>query len=71
MSLFTIDQKKCKRDGMCAKECPAQIIVLNDKDTFPTLMENSEEFCINCGHCVAVCPHGALTLSTMPLAECP
>ncbi len=71
MSLFTIDRKKCKRDGMCAKECPAQIIVLTDKDTFPTLMENSEESCINCGHCVAVCPHGALTLSTMPLTECP
>jgi nitroreductase/NAD-dependent dihydropyrimidine dehydrogenase PreA subunit len=71
MSLFTIDQKKCKRDGMCAKECPAQIIILTEKDAFPTLMENSEESCINCGHCAAVCPHGALTLSTMPLAECP
>ena len=71
MSLFTIDQKKCKRDGMCAKECPAQIIVLTEKDAFPTLMDNGEEYCINCGHCVAVCPHGALTLSTMPLTECP
>ena len=70
MSLFTIDQKKCKRDGMCAKECPSQIIVLADKDTFPTLMENGEESCINCGHCVAVCPHGAFTLNTMPPAEC-
>ena len=71
MSLFTIDQNKCKRDGMCAKECPAQIIVLADKDAFPTLMENGEESCINCGHCVAVCPHGAFALNTMPLAECP
>ena len=71
MSLFTIDQKKCKRDGMCAKECPSQIIVLSDKDTFPTLLENGEESCINCGHCVAVCPHGAFILNTMPLAECP
>ena len=71
MSIITIDQKKCKRDGMCAKECPAQIIILTEKDAFPTLMENSEESCINCGHCVTVCPHGALTLSTMPIAECP
>ena len=71
MSLFTIDQKKCKRDGMCAKECPAQIILLTDKNTFPTLMENGEESCINCGHCVAVCPHGAFKLKTMPPAKCP
>jgi nitroreductase/NAD-dependent dihydropyrimidine dehydrogenase PreA subunit len=70
MSLFTIDQKKCKRDGMCAKVCPAQIIIQADKESFPTLEENSEEFCINCGHCAAVCPHGALILNTMPLAEC-
>jgi nitroreductase/ferredoxin len=71
MSLFTIDQKKCKRDGMCAKECPAQIIILTEKDAFPTLMDDSEESCINCGHCVAVCPHGALTLNTMSPTECP
>ena len=71
MSLFKIDQKKCKRDGICAAECPAQIIVHADKKSFPSLLENGEEFCINCGHCVTVCPYGALTLSTMPLVECP
>ncbi|MGP8153822.1 MAG: nitroreductase family protein [Smithella sp.] len=71
MSLFNIDQEKCKRDGICAAECPSQIIVQSDKKSFPTLIENGEEFCINCGHCVAVCPYGALTLSTMPLDACP
>jgi len=71
MALFTINHEKCKRDGICAAECPAQIIVQVDKKSFPSLLENGEEFCINCGHCVAVCPHGALTLSTMPIAACP
>ena len=71
MSLFSIDQKKCKRDGICAAECPAQIIVQADKKSFPSLLPHGEEFCINCGHCVAVCPHDAITLSTMPLAACP
>lgn len=71
MSLFSIDRKKCKRDGRCAEVCPAQIIVLPDPEAFPTIPENREEFCINCGHCAAVCPHGALTLKTMPIAECP
>lgn len=70
MSLFTIDQKKCKRDGICAAECPAQIIVQPDKKSFPSLLENGEDFCINCGHCVAVCPHEAFKLATMPLAGC-
>ena len=71
MSLFSIDQKKCKKDGICAAECPAQIIVQSDKKSFPSLLENGEEFCINCGHCVAVCPHGAISLATMPLTSCP
>jgi nitroreductase/NAD-dependent dihydropyrimidine dehydrogenase PreA subunit len=70
MSLFSIDPEKCKRDGICAAECPAQVIVQADKKAFPAPIENAEEFCINCGHCVAVCPHGALTLSTMPMDDC-
>ena len=71
MSLFTIDQKKCKRDGICAAECPSQIIVQADRKSFPSLIEKGGEFCINCGHCETVCPYGALTLATMPLAACP
>ena len=70
MPLFSIDEKKCKRDGICAAECPAQIIIQKDKNSFPELLEHGEEFCINCGHCVAVCPHDALTLATMPLSAC-
>lgn len=71
MSLFNIDQKKCKQDGICAAVCPAQIIVQSDKKSFPSLLEHGEEFCVNCGHCVAVCPYGAITLATMSLADCP
>lgn len=71
MSLFSINQEKCKRDGICAKDCPAQVIVWKNKDDFPTPAKDAEEFCINCGHCVAVCPYGALTLSTMPVDTCP
>jgi nitroreductase/NAD-dependent dihydropyrimidine dehydrogenase PreA subunit len=70
MSLITIDQDKCKHDGMCVKECPAQIIVFKEKGAFPSLITDGEEFCINCGHCMAVCPHGALTLDTMSPADC-
>ena len=71
MSLFVIDQEKCKRDGLCVKDCPAQVMVMADKEAFPTPIADAEEFCINCGHCVAVCPHGAVTLKTMPAEACP
>ena len=71
MSLFIIDKEICKRDGLCAKECPTNIINFTDKQTFPSPVENAEEFCLNCGHCVAVCPHGALTLNTMTLNDYP
>ena len=70
LSLFHIDQQKCKRDGICAQECPAQIIIQNEKSDFPLPAENAAEFCIDCGHCVAVCPHGALALKTMSPEAC-
>ncbi len=70
MGLFVIDQEKCKRDGICVKDCPAQVMAMTDKNAFPTPIEDAEEFCINCGHCVVVCPHGALTLLTMSPDGC-
>ncbi len=69
MSLFTIDQQKCTRDGLCAADCPMGIITMTDRGPEP--VPGAEQMCINCGHCVAVCPHGALTLRTMPMEQCP
>lgn len=69
MSLFVVDQEKCKRDGICATECPASIIAMNGHGPEP--VEGAEKRCINCGHCVAVCPHGAISLQTMPSEQCP
>jgi nitroreductase len=71
MALFSIDRDKCRRDGICAAQCPAQIIVQADRQSFPSLLNGAEEFCIRCGHCVAVCPHGAFSLSGMTPDECP
>jgi nitroreductase/NAD-dependent dihydropyrimidine dehydrogenase PreA subunit len=71
MDLFTIDQDKCNRDGLCVIECPARIIELIDPQAFPSPVKNAEENCLKCGHCVAICPLGALTLKDMPLDECP
>ncbi|GAB6153981.1 hypothetical protein JCM17380_27310 [Desulfosporosinus burensis] len=62
MSLFKIDQDKCKRDGICAKECPTKIISFTDKDGFPSTIDNAEDYCLDFGHCVAECPTGHLAL---------
>lgn len=61
MSLITISEDKCKKDGLCALECPMHIIRMPDKEHFPESIPEAEELCINCGHCLSVCPHGALT----------
>lgn len=68
MRLFVVDQEKCTRDGICAAECPAKIIAIHGGGPEP--VKGMEQHCINCGHCVAVCPHGALSLKTMPVEEC-
>ncbi len=70
MSVFSVHPDKCKRDGLCAGECPSQIIELTDKDEVPKLVPGGEEFCIDCGHCMAVCPHEALFLHSMDPKAC-
>lgn len=69
MSLFTIDEKKCKRDGICAAECPLGLIERKDRSSVPTPTADAEQRCISCGHCVAVCPHGAFTHNTMKTGD--
>jgi len=71
MSLLTIDESKCKRDSVCVQECPMGIIEIKEKDAFPSLVEKSRELCIDCGHCVAVCPNGALSHSEIRIENCP
>ena len=69
--MITIDTEKCKRDGICVRECPTAIIKLKDKESVPKIMKGGEAFCLRCGHCVAVCPHGALDHKDVPLDACP
>lgn len=69
MSLFTVDRSLCKGDGRCAQVCPVGLIVMNEEG-IPVPVEGAGERCINCGHCVAVCPHAALSLETMPASDC-
>ncbi|GBE14561.1 MAG TPA: 4Fe-4S dicluster domain-containing protein [Proteobacteria bacterium] len=71
MSLFTVDEALCQREGFCVAECPAGIIEIRSEEAFPTPANGAEVRCINCGHCVSVCPYSAISLARMPIAECP
>jgi len=68
MELFTIDFEKCDSDGLCAIECPAHIIEMSEKGPVP--VKGAEDSCIKCGHCVAICPKGALTLNFLTPEDC-
>jgi nitroreductase/NAD-dependent dihydropyrimidine dehydrogenase PreA subunit len=70
MSLITIDENLCKRDGICASECPSGTIFVKEKGSVPIVSRKAEEFCVRCGHCVAVCPQGAITMDMMKPQDC-
>jgi len=63
MALFTIHEKKCKKEGACVEECPLRLLEQKDSMSLPTPVPDADARCVRCGHCVAVCPHGALTHS--------
>ncbi|NOQ46571.1 MAG: 4Fe-4S dicluster domain-containing protein [Desulfobulbaceae bacterium] len=69
--MLSIDESKCNKDSLCALECPARLIRMGDGDGFPEAIEGAQEICIGCGHCVAVCPEGALSHQSVPIEDCP
>ena len=70
MSLLTIDENRCKKDGLCAIHCPMGIIAW-EKGQIPTLRPGVVKACIECGHCVAICPCDAISHQAMGPGECP
>jgi nitroreductase/NAD-dependent dihydropyrimidine dehydrogenase PreA subunit len=71
MGLLMIDESKCKKDGLCARECPMVIIKLKDGNGFPEMVPGGDGICNDCGHCVAICPHGALSHARVPIEKSP
>jgi nitroreductase/NAD-dependent dihydropyrimidine dehydrogenase PreA subunit len=70
VSHFSVDEKKCRRDGICVAVCPVGILA-HGEGSPPEPIPGLEELCISCGHCVAACPYGACSLDTMAAADCP
>ncbi len=70
MTFLSIDQNKCKRDGICTAVCPIGLIMQKDDATLPTSIPFASRACIRCGHCVSACPYGALSNSFITPEQC-
>jgi nitroreductase/NAD-dependent dihydropyrimidine dehydrogenase PreA subunit len=60
MLSFSIDRQKCTRCGQCSLDCVVKIIAMDDG--YPTISAEKESACIQCQHCLAVCPTGAVSI---------
>ncbi|MBL7174372.1 MAG: nitroreductase family protein [Desulfobacteraceae bacterium] len=69
--LFSVNPELCNQDGICVEACGRRIIEMKGEDSVPTPIVGAEELCNNCGHCVVVCPTGALSRETMNPEDCP
>lgn len=61
---FTVDHDRCVRCDACVTDCPRHIISRTDSfnDGLPTILPQQEQNCLECQHCLAVCPTGAVSV---------
>lgn len=57
---FKVNQEKCVNCGLCSSDCP--VLIINRKTEYPTIKEGKEDNCLECQHCLAVCPHAAISI---------
>jgi len=61
---FKIGRDKCDGRMHCMRACPTHAIRVKDGKA-----RVIPELCIDCGNCLAVCPTGAITATTIPFQE--
>ena len=63
--MISIDEKRCSLCGLCVPVCVRRILEEGEKG----VVVADPELCISCGHCKAVCPTNAPSLSHLDEAE--
>ncbi len=63
MLTFKYNAERCTACGLCAQHCTEDVLRA-DSDGRP--ISGDRQGCLECGHCVAVCAHGALTWADGP-----
>ena len=68
MPLFTVDQEKCNRDGICAAACPLKIIDMKSGE-LPAPVPGAPDLCIHCCACVKICPNDARAMEDEKMSQ--
>lgn len=63
MNLIKIDKEICIGCGLCVKDCFPKNILLKDGKAVVTSK------CMECGHCIAVCPQNAVVMDGYDMSE--
>ena len=56
--IIEVNKDLCIGCSLCKNDCPVNNIIIKDKKS---VIKNQD--CIKCGHCAAICPTGAITLT--------
>jgi ferredoxin len=65
MTLYRIQPERCSGCGLCAKACPQQAILIENKQA-----RILPERCTACGTCETVCRRGAVLARSASLETC-
>lgn len=61
---ITIDAQRCTQCGNCLQSCNAMLIQPTESGV-PQPIDQAGDFCISCGHCVAACEFGAVSVDAI------
>lgn len=64
MNPITIDDEKCVSCTLCVTDCPNNYLFLENKK-----IKTNTKGCMECGHCYAICPQGAITMTNYTCNE--
>lgn len=68
--MIIVDPEKCLRCSKCVKDCIVEVLK-PAPDGVPFLAPELEKYCLNCQHCLAICPSGALSCHGVTPEMCP
>ena len=67
--MIEINSEKCVRCGSCIDDCVVKVLERTAEGT-PAPIPQWEQYCINCQHCLTICPAEAIVLNGKSAFDC-